>query len=514
MEDKYLKPVPLFSKGTFSFESVTMPYRLFTPKMEPKKKYPLVFFLHGGGERGEDNEKQLTACLGPTVFAGEDFQKENPCFVLAPQCPGDTVWSSDPVDRGLLALLDTVVRECPVDLDRIYLTGLSMGGVGSLHLMNLAPWKFAGVLTCAAAGNPYAMTNTHTPLWAFHAADDPVVPVNSKLAKRNADSPFWMGSRAMVAALRIAGNRFVRYTEYPAGYMEKAYGVHPHGSWEGAYRDKEALTWLFSQNRKDQYEVNMVVPGVYHIEDATASSFYLVEGKDKALLIDTGMGEGDIKALVEGITSLPVTLAVTHAHGDHMKHAASFMPFYISHKEGTAYDRFVEMMMPDFKIPLSDTLDMENGFVFDLGGGYEIEVIDLGGHTPGSVVFFDRKRRIFFTGDALGSGEGVWMQVPLSLPVSQYKENLKAFLERITREDARGAIFLGGHRSQQGSAKEERFNPLSATLVEDMITLCDQLLEGSCPLTPYPSGGNFTDEYVVKGEYQAAAICIIPSQIR
>lgn len=214
-----------------------LPYRILLPdNFEEGKVYPLVLFLHGMGERGVDNEAQLT--WGVEAFAKEDFRKEHPAIVIAPQAPDDDYWANldwrnegtglmENPTRPLQMAYDLVLRltdEFPVDENRLYITGLSMGGFGTWDLITRYPDTFAAAMPVCGGGDPSkAHLLADLPIWNFHGAQDQVVPVDL--------------SREMVQAIRDAGGS-PGYTEYP--HVD-------HFSWVPAYEDRFALEWLFEQ---------------------------------------------------------------------------------------------------------------------------------------------------------------------------------------------------------------------------------------------------------------------------
>lgn len=215
-------------------------YRLLRPEtIEPGKRYPLVLFLHGAGERGSDNTSQLKYL--PTWLAELPLRQQFPCFVVAPQCRAEHRWSpfdwSDKTSSPLaaeptadlaaaIAALDVVCQEEPIDESRIYLTGLSMGGYGSWELAARQPERFAAVVPiCGGGDEAQAAKIAHLPIWCFHGAADQVVPVER--------------SRSMIAAIKAAGGS-PKYSELP--------GVG-HDSWTPAYLDSGLLEWLFAQRR-------------------------------------------------------------------------------------------------------------------------------------------------------------------------------------------------------------------------------------------------------------------------
>ena len=184
-------------------------------------KWPLLIFLHGAGESGSDLEK-VKLHGPPKLIANGDF--DHPCIVVSPQCPGRG-WNTD----LLAALIDEICHDYRVDEDRVYLTGLSMGGFGSWALAAARPERFAAVAPICGGGNPVdAIKLRGLPIWVFHGAKDNVVPLAA--------------SQAMVKALEALGQKDnVTFTVYPeAG----------HDSWTQTYEDPEFYAWLFAQKRK------------------------------------------------------------------------------------------------------------------------------------------------------------------------------------------------------------------------------------------------------------------------
>ncbi|MBA4065176.1 MAG: phospholipase [Isosphaera sp.] len=219
-----------------------LPYRLLRPDgVEAGKGYPLVLMLHGAGERGADNTKQLGwfwDAKKPRVLGRPEVAAAK-AFVVVPQCPDGKQWVDVPWSKGsykspevseplklTLDLLDALLKELPVDPDRVYAVGMSMGGYGVLDAAQRRPELFAAVVPICGAGDPSkAKEIARVPVWAFHGADDTVVPAS--------------GSRDLVAALKAAGGD-PKYTEYPkAG----------HNSWSPAFDEKEFWTWVFAQKR-------------------------------------------------------------------------------------------------------------------------------------------------------------------------------------------------------------------------------------------------------------------------
>ncbi|MCZ6795644.1 MAG: serine hydrolase [Planctomycetota bacterium] len=204
--------------GRFETEvalKVRLDYLLFVPESAPGEKLPLIVFLHGAGERGDDLEK--VKMHGPPKIV--ETMKDFPFIVLSPQCERRSWWRPEAIIR----LVDHVVAEYPVDEDRVYLTGLSMGGYGSWALAAHYPDRFAAVAPICGGGEPEtAAKMKEVPLWVFHGARDRVVSLER--------------SKNMVDAVRAAGGD-ARLTVYPeAG----------HDSWTKTYDDPRLYRWFLS----------------------------------------------------------------------------------------------------------------------------------------------------------------------------------------------------------------------------------------------------------------------------
>jgi len=211
-------------------EAKEVPLLLYTPRdYSADKKWPLVLFLHGLGESGEGGEElERVKIHGPCKQISEG--KHFPFVVVAPQNPRpgsyEEVKKAWPPEL-LASLLDRAESDLAIDSDRIYVTGLSMGGFGSWNLACAYPDRLAAVAPICGGGDVTKVTETmaQTPVWAFHGDNDDVVPVEQSIK--------------MVEALRAVGGN-VRLTTYP--------GVN-HGSWEQTYDNPMFYDWLLGCKR-------------------------------------------------------------------------------------------------------------------------------------------------------------------------------------------------------------------------------------------------------------------------
>ena len=392
------------------------------------------------------------------------WQAEHPCFVLAPQCPENQCWVPY-VDLLAQSLLE-MAAQYPVDICRLYVTGVSMGGAGTWELLTRYPHKIAAAMPICGYAEPFKLRAAKdVPVWAFHAEDDPVVPVTGYY--HSPHGAVGVGSRMAMSSLRSSGNRDAHYTEYPAGEMENVYHTHPHGSWTAAYQNKEALEWMFGKTRFDRYEIEFICPGVFYIEDYNNDSMYLVEGKEKALLIDTGLGGGNVRKMAESLTSLPVELAVTHAHIDHLLSGDVFEKYYMSKKDVPLLPRLNDGTGKNFTE--KDVIDIKDGDVIDLGGDVKIEVARWRGTRRAASCSLTA--RISACLPETHSAFGCRCRLH-----DRFRSiNRGAASERkIAEARLYGACVPRRHRRQEGGEDpQDKYVPNSYEKIDDMLTLCD-----------------------------------------
>ncbi len=240
----------LYEKKTFRKGDETLPYRILYPvNYDESKKYPVVVFLHGAFEKGNDNSSQLAN--GGSLFLRDSIRKKYPAIVIFPQCAADKAWvyfedkrdstgkltdvifplqKNAAVPAALVkGLLDSLLISGIADSSRMYIGGLSQGAMGVYDLLGRYPDYFTAAFPMCGAGNP-GLTKRYekkVSLWIFHGEKDDVV------------KPEY--SRTYYRRLK-RGGADVRYTEYP--------GVG-HDSWNNAFAESELLSWLFSKRKNN-----------------------------------------------------------------------------------------------------------------------------------------------------------------------------------------------------------------------------------------------------------------------
>ena len=234
-----------YQKMVFEKDGARLPYRILLPKdYDTSKKYPLVLFLHGSGERGNDNELQLVH--GSSLFLKDEVREKYPAIVVFPQCAANSSWARIDVEGEIpnrrfilyedakptpdMLLLEGLLKQLgktyKLDKRRMYVGGLSMGGFGTFELVRRNPKMFAAAFPICGGANPKISKSLRKlDWWVFHGAADDVVPEKC--------------SAEIVEAMK-AEDMNVKYSVYP--------GVG-HNSWDNAFAEPELLSWLFSKSR-------------------------------------------------------------------------------------------------------------------------------------------------------------------------------------------------------------------------------------------------------------------------
>jgi len=240
-----------YEKHYFNAPELNMPYRYLRPlNFDSSKKYPLLIFLHGAKAKGFDNEVQLN--IGGEFFLRDSIRENYASYVLFPQCPGKDLWAyfetkANPstgtieqinfpfnknpteVSHVLIGLVDSLLHSDKIDVHRIYIGGLSQGGMGVLDLIARYPKIFAAAFSICGAGNVGRAKSVagKTPLWLFHGDADDVVPV------------------------RFSRDYFKRLQKLKADVLYSEYAGVKHNSWVNAFNEPSLMYWLFSKRKYD-----------------------------------------------------------------------------------------------------------------------------------------------------------------------------------------------------------------------------------------------------------------------
>ncbi len=236
----------LFQEKMYIKNTDTLKYRILYPEnFSESKQYPIVLFLHGAGERGSDNKAQLMH--GSKLFLNKTNRGAFPAIVIFPQCPKADYWSNVVVDRStkpislsfplntpptkalslVMSVLDQYISKPFVNKNKIYVGGLSMGGMGTYEILYRKPNTFAAAFAICGGGNPTSVSAyaQNTDVWIFHGAKDDVVDPKLSLAMATA------------------------YLQAGATPNVTIYADDNHNSWDSAFSEPQFLTWLFSKSK-------------------------------------------------------------------------------------------------------------------------------------------------------------------------------------------------------------------------------------------------------------------------
>ncbi len=239
-----------------------------------------------------------------------------------------------------------------------------------------------------------------------------------------------------------------------------------------------STAFALGQNNNGDYTATKVADRVWAIVESAATpvNIYLVEGKDSALLIDTGYGYGDLKAYVKTLTKLPLIVVNTHGHGDHNGNNSQFSKIYAHSADfnmlNASYnkEKRKKAVAPGETVTPPVLMPVKEGYIFNLGDR-KLEVIEVPGHTRGSICLLDTKNRILFAGDNTNSL--VWLFLKDCTPLEGYLKSLQKVAKRSNEFDT----IMPGHNE-----------PLPKAFINDQIICVKNILAGTCSPVPYNVG--------------------------
>ena len=480
------KIAPLFKSATFQDnKGNSLPYRYYEPSLQndPAAKYPVILYLHGEEEFGTDNEAQLVTTECATIWIEPDHLVRNPTYVLAPQAPRGSDWTSEPVYSCTLALLKQFIESHPnIDSKRIYIIGFSVGATGVWNMILKNPTLFAAAMPISGNAEKYlgdynafaALKNF--PILAVHSIDDPISPVS--------------GTNNALAALQAAGNQGVGL---PSSIWGMGSVIPPHNAWFPAFHNYEVIyNWMFEQNL-DRTDNGSISPttlftsrdlgnGVKEVWDYSLGTAYVIERSDKAVIIDVAAGGNSIyKYIKDNVLEnkdIDIEIIITHSNFDHFLGLTSFIgssqlkKVYV-HPEDS--DPIKAMLGPDAKkVHL-----VNDGDRIPLNGK-NIEIINVPGHTWGSIVMMYENN--LFTGDAIGSGDA-WLG-GMALSIEDYIKSVQHLLDKIGNNKL---SVLGGHTGEYRT-------PMTEEYVHQVLACAIGIVDGSIIGVPYRRavGGQLT----------------------
>lgn len=231
------------------------------------------------------------------------------------------------------------------------------------------------------------------------------------------------------------------------------------------------------------YSVKNVTEKIVCITDSTRGAIYLVKGEKLSLVFDTGWDAKPLKPLIDSLCDTPYKVIFSHGHVDHVGRSGEFDNVYMDMRDMDIFRSNPGRRMPHLDFIREDKIlpvDSE----YDLGDR-KIIVVSCPGHTPGSILLADTQRKVLLTGDAMGSGCGVWLQCTGALTVSEYRENLLECMDRLKELGVDSSWrFCGGHDGQEYMSRVSDYNRLDIDLMKDMAELCRLVKEGRVQSSP------------------------------
>lgn len=455
--EEYMKPDQTRDNRTDRFiqaEFGKQKYNLYIPNgYQNGEKYPLVQFIHDAGGCGSDTKLTLVQGEGALVWTDPEVQKKHPCFVFAPQFDGppivDDDWNVDARLEESKAALDHIVETYPVDKDRIYTTGQSMGCMSSIVLNVRYPEYFAASYLVAGQWDERAIPGLEKQkLWMLCSQGDAkAFPIMNQMCVHMEQEGAKVVRKVMEAGLpeeeycKIAEDiekedPDIIFTPYKLETVANGWhsngGEHHMSTWTTAYEIEAVREWLFRQKKEKKsklvdfssrheilihhkdgsytpmdepyYEVTQLDESTWQIM-SSGDYHYLVAGDEEGIAIDTGYGAGNLREFLEKLCGKPVRQVInTHSHFDHSANNCYFEKAYMGagaeDKVSIPYNSFTGM---DFFRDSYEKIIVGNGDRIPLKGR-ELEIFEIGDHTADGIAILDRKHKLLFSGDEFMPG--------------------------------------------------------------------------------------------------------------
>jgi glyoxylase-like metal-dependent hydrolase (beta-lactamase superfamily II)/poly(3-hydroxybutyrate) depolymerase len=471
------KMEPMFQSAEFTNgEGTPMPYRYFVPAGAESggDLIPLILYLHGEGEAGSDNKKQVTITECATIWIEPDHLAANPAYVLAPQIPAGADWTEEPYYSNTLALLNNFVEgHSTVDGNRLYLVGFSSGATGVWSMVLKNPDLFAAAMPISGNADiflaEYAKWEAlkNFPFYVIHSYDDPVSPVS--------------GSINALAALKAAGNLYSSSSASACLWSAES-TPSPHDAWWTAFHKFEvvynSLFWHSREGTKNGeispttlYSKKDLGDGITMLWDYALSTSFVIERPGKAIIVDAMMGHGNlydyIKENVLVNKDVDIEFFLSHNDNDHVYGLRYFLDVpqlkrvYMHEADK---DPVVKLLGKD-----ADKLKyVTDGDTIKLGAE-NADVILVPGHSRGSIIL--RYGKYLFSGDAIGTGY-------IGCGEISFEEYITSVEHLLAKMGNANYTILAGHTG-------ECRKPMTETYVHDLLSCAKGLVNGSIPMVVY-----------------------------
>lgn len=267
------------------------------------------------------------------------------------------------------------------------------------------------------------------------------------------------------------------------------------------------------------YRIHEINKEIIQILDEYDGCIYLIKGQDKSIVFDLGMSRESIKPIIDSLLDTPYDVICSHGHVDHVGRSGEFHKVFMSLYDKDVYLENYQLNDPQEQFNIIGLSLIDKNQIEDVKTCYDlgdrmIKIVPCYGHTPGSILLVDSKNQTVLTGDAIGSGCGVWMQVDDALSIQDYLYSLQKCYQQLMQFQIDDEwLFLGGHAYQEYQSQVSQYNRLDIHLLEDMITLCTLLLHQDIAYRTINTH-EFSTGQPYYASYQKAEIIFTLSQLK